>query len=179
MLPVCVSIRAPRAGRKRFLPALRVDCRHVSIRAPRAGRKSIGCQACAQLQRFNPRPACGAKADRKLLLRFDVFVSIRAPRAGRKTKMPAFVDHSACFNPRPACGAKDAVRNAVALPRSFNPRPACGAKVVRCCQRAAVQAVSIRAPRAGRKWLSSRTKRQGLCFKPRPACGAKEQGQMI
>ncbi len=34
----------------------------VSIRAPRAGRKHRFQLQCRSLQRFNPRPACGAKA---------------------------------------------------------------------------------------------------------------------
>ena len=145
-----VSIRAPRAGRNSFpretvrsrlrfqsaprvrgeTPAQILRCvdDKVSIRAPRAGRNMTMNDTTQAIYGFNPRPACGAKHENRIL--------------------PA--DFTG-FNPRPACGAKRSaklrrverslfqsaprVRGETTTRRSeypplrrFNPRPACGAK---------------------------------------------------
>ena len=78
-----VSIHAPRAGRKSSKSAADTTNDGVSIHAPRAGRKSWdefqgGAAVC-----FNPRPACGAKAELRAFVSYFA-VSIHAPRAGRK-----------------------------------------------------------------------------------------------
>ncbi len=78
-----VSIRAPRAGRKR-ISLLTSLLRVVSIRAPRAGRKGLPRVAWESRVCFNPRPASGAKELQVYSQSIQLPVSIRAPRAGRK-----------------------------------------------------------------------------------------------
>ncbi len=78
-----VSIRAPRAGRNGNHIPRRRSGSAVSIRAPRAGRNRELLAALPEDERFNPRPACGAKRN--------------------TTAVPASLSS---FNPRPACGAK-------------------------------------------------------------------------
>jgi len=126
-----VSIRAPRAGRKVKTAAKPVTL-VVSIRAPRAGRKGEDSSIChLKFDRFNPRPACGAKADSAQVFAGITTVSIRAPRAGRKPTLIVRWLSDRCFNPRPACGAKARkAATATAHASRFNPRPACGAKAV-------------------------------------------------
>ncbi len=103
-----VSIRAPRAGRKR---AIRLDSIGYDRFNPRpaSGAKVKFCVIHFEQSSFNPRPASGAKAVVPLLSGHLSPVSIRAPRAGRK--FASVWEHDEC------------------------------------------EWVSIRAPRAGRKWL--------------------------
>ncbi len=191
----------------------------VSIRAPRAGRKKALANKLEGKQCFNPRPASGAKADTIAWInRIKANVSIRAPRAGRKDQASGGTRVEVCFNPRPASGAKvgnpsiltdpgrfnprpasGAKGQAIlddASPHSFNPRPASGAKEQGWSEYSPAFIVSIRAPRAGRKAITAqlrlnefpvsiRAPRAGRkftfvmvgfpwdCFNPRPASGAK------
>ena len=124
-----VSIHAPRAGRKdcyhcvldddeefQSTPRVRGERRwppsspcqqrvFQSTPRVRGERQDIRRNTSADF-RFNPRPACGAKA-------------ITACWMTRTTS----------FNPRPACGAKAQRSDSVCSCFRFNPRPACGAKV--------------------------------------------------
>ena len=63
------------------------------------------------------------------------------------------------FNPRPASGAKELHPSFRLHPERFNPRPASGAKEGKFDVELTHSSVSIRAPRAGRKfagqWLGS------------------------
>ncbi len=169
-----VSIRAPRAGRKqigdqvaawgeRFQSAPRErgerdrrpesrEAAEVSIRAPRAGRKETRSRWSVWWSCFNPRPAGGAKAfNKNTILSISQFQSAPRERGERlRLMLVNCCEHG--FNPRPASGAKGAcfVDHRLWSGR-FNPRPASGAKAATTLGGPVGVAVSIRAPRAGRK----------------------------
>ncbi len=74
----------------------------VSIRAPRAGRKSSAMpMERERLEGFNPRPASGAKADNVSGCVNIKEVSIRAPRAGRKKIHVVEIVHNDGFQSAP------------------------------------------------------------------------------
>ncbi len=106
----------------------------VSIRAPRAGRKRRGTRLTYSRRGFNPRPASGAK-DRSAFTATASKLFQSAPRERGESKPMRFQSvKRICFNPRPASGAKE--------------------RIVNCLFREV--AVSIRAPRAGRKAIAGR-----------------------
>ncbi len=169
-----VSIRAPRAGRNRASAARRQShCEFQS--APRVrGETRIATTTTASGNRFNPRPACGAKRH----------------AAKRERSSPN------SFNPRPACGAKQ--RKSVACwafspfqsaprvrgetlsaavtssaSRSFQSAPRVRGETSAAGLMQLQTRVSIRAPRAGRNVGCPRHRPTDIRFNPRPACGAK------
>ncbi len=81
---MCVSIRAPRAGRKRDRSPCR--CTYSAFQsAPRErGERATQNSVISLRNCFNPRPASGAKAAAVTVTDCVLTVSIRAPRAGRK-----------------------------------------------------------------------------------------------
>ncbi len=168
-----VSIHAPRAGRKQL--ALSWDeFQGVSIHAPRAGRKPRNVITNPGRRSFNPRPACGAKAQPDNLPDSTTTVSIHAPRAGRKAELEDIDNNARRFNPRPACGAKDGKNFHGPRPGWFQSTPR-----VRGESRFPANSMMIltwfqSTPRVRGERTSVRSLfyRSG-CFNPRPACGAK------
>ncbi len=100
---------------------------------------------------FNPRPASGAKSFVFYAV-FDVFWFQSAPRERGEMTF---------------AGCR---RN---TKRRFNPRPASGAKFRHVARQDCVNAVSIRAPRAGRNQPATDHLTEKASFNPRPASGAK------
>ncbi len=145
-----VSIRAPRAGGDRQVPALCTGINRFNPRPPCGGRRNAsgGREAARMFQSAPPvrgaTPALDVPDDCKV-------VSIRAPRAGGDVL------------PRP----RDTPI------QSFNPRPPCGGRLVRQGISLWLDKVSIRAPRAGGDVRSSSISGTGPCFNPRPPCGGR------
>ncbi len=128
----------------------------VSIRAPRAGRKTATTRCNNTRTSFNPRPASGAKELQHEPAKRDRTVSIRAPRAGRKMFCGCGAVHDQKFQSAPReRGERRTSGGTYVFERCFNPRPASGAKVAATVISPNEARVSIRAPRAGRKMLYS------------------------
>ena len=97
---------APRERGERY-PSTSVGRRaYVSIRAPRAGRKFLTMCLSSRQQRFNPRPASGAKGEQRLIEIVGTGFQSAPRERGESTSAVRWIRINAGFNPRPASGAK-------------------------------------------------------------------------
>ncbi len=196
MLPYpLVSIRATRAGRDFVclgLPAFSA----VSIRATRAGRDPDITYFGAYLLCFYPRDPCGPRHERRDSGQCRRSFYPRDPCGPRRLRWPRPTRDPACFYPRDPCGPRHEegryclndlqflsarpVRAATRCGNTHYPGmfPFLSARPVRAatscgCGFDTVDAVSIRATRAGRDISAESTWRSALGFYPRDPCGPR------
>ena len=125
---------------------------HVSIRAPRAGRKrALVCAAFSGVE-FQSAPRERGESGSFFTAGVWSAVSIRAPRAGRKgSRFGGNVSYELFQSAPRERGESLKKRSGHKARCSFNPRPASGAKADVSGLSYVDRFVSIRAPRAGRK----------------------------
>ena len=147
-----VSIRAPRTGRKLATIDHLNLALCVSIRAPRTGRKQHVKNRSWLHFSFNPRPANGAKGTlRSRVLYENTCFNPRPANGAKGSSSSVSVQFIKGFNPRPANGAKAPVASNIAKLRKFQSAPRERGERIGGLAIAPRLAVSIRAPRTGRK----------------------------
>ena len=192
-----VSIRAPRAGSDQSLCLSRCMPCGFNPRSPRGERLGIQHRT-RQVRGFQSAlPARGATLERRpQAALFDV--SIRAPRAGSDARVNTVTQIMEQFQSAlPARGATGAPCQVQGVPGGFNPRsprgerqqaasancnamkfqsalPARGATFGRR-RRSGVEAVSIRAPRAGSDAAKGRLRPPHVRFNPRSPRGERRR----
>jgi len=171
-----VSIRAPRAGRKPLAKTLERREANVSIRAPRAGRKPTQPILPRVGLRFNPRPACGAKASVvDECSRLSTFQSAPRVRGERPLSSSRSTDTSR-FQSAPRVRGESDVRKQQSKDQLFQSAPRVRGERDHRAGGIHRGHTFQSAPRVrGERTRPCGVRAASFRFNPRPACGAKDE----